>query len=243
LTFVAGVVFVAAFIRSALGFGDAVVAMPLLAMAVGMKTASPLVAFVGPTISLLILAGSWRKVEFKAAGRLIAATLLGIPVGIYGLARLPEAPLKIALGLIILLYGVFGLARPRAKIKNEKAWMPWALGASAGVLGGAYNTNGPPIVAYGMLRGWPPESFRATLQGYFLPTGLAILAGHGLAGLWTKAVLTSYLYALPGIVLGVLLGGLLNKKLTHRAYTGLVYASLAVMGAVMLIRELYFAVP
>jgi len=238
LILVAAVLFVAAFVRSAVGFGDAVVAMPLLAMAVGMKTASPLVAFVGPAISLLILAGSWRKVEFRAAGRLIAATLLGIPVGIYGLARLPEAPLKIALGLVILLYGVFGLVRPRAKLKNEKAWMPWALGASAGVLGGAYNTNGPPIVAYGMLRGWPPESFRATLQGYFLPTGLAILAGHGIAGLWTGTVLKLFVYSLPAIALGVLLGGLLHKKLTHEIFAKLVYIALAIMGAAMLLREI-----
>jgi len=238
LTFVAGVVFVAAFIRSALGFGDAVVAMPLLAMVLGLRTATPLVAFVGPTISILILARDWRRVEFRSAGPLIAATLLGIPVGIYGLARLPEAPLKIALGSIILIYGLFGLARPGTRLKGERPAFPWIIGWSAGVLGGAYNTNGPPIVAYGMLRGWPPESFRATLQGYFLPTGLAILAGHGLAGLWTGTVLKTYLYSLPAIVLGVLLGGLLNRKLTHAVFAKLVYASLAVMGAALLLREL-----
>jgi uncharacterized protein len=238
LIFVVAVLFAAAFVRSALGFGDAVVAMPLLAMAVGLRTATPLVAFVGPTISLLILARDWRRVEFKAAGRLIAATLLGIPVGIYGLARLPEAPLKTALGAIILLYGLFGLVRPGTRLSNERPAFPWAVGWTAGVLGGAYNTNGPPIVAYGMLRGWPPESFRATLQGYFLPTGLAILAGHGIAGLWTPMVLKSYLYSLPAIAAGVGLGSVLHKKLTHGMFTRLVYASLALMGAVMLIREL-----
>jgi len=236
---VIGVLFVAAFIRSAVGFGDAVVAMPLLAAALGLRTATPLVAFVGPTISLLILAKEWRKIEFKAAGRLIAATLLGIPVGVYGLARLPETPLKIALGLIILLYGAFGLAKPGVRIEREARPVPWLIGWAAGVLGGAYNTNGPPVVAYGMLRGWPPESFRATLQGYFLPTGLAILAGHGLAGLWTGTVLRTYLYALPAVGLGVLLGGLLNKKLTHELFAKLVYAALAVMGAAMLLRELF----
>ena len=192
----------------------------------------------GPTISLLILARDWRKVEFRSAGRLIAATLVGIPFGIYGLSRLPEAPLKIGLGLLIAAYGLFGLARPAARLERERPSFPWIIGWSAGVLGGAYNTNGPPVVAYGMLRGWPPESFRATLQGYFLPTGLAILAGHGLAGLWTGTVLRSYVYSLPAIVLGVVLGGLLNRKLPHALFAKLVYASLAVMGAVMLLREL-----
>jgi uncharacterized protein len=148
------------------------------------------------------------------------------------------ALVRSALGSLILVYGLFGLVKPGARLEREKAHFPWLVGWSAGVLGGAYNTNGPPIVAYGMLRGWPPESFRATLQGYFLPTGLAILAGHGLAGLWTGTVLRSYLCSLPAIVLGVFLGELLNKKLTRGMFTKLVYVSLAVMGALMLLREL-----
>ena len=235
---VIGVVFAAAFVRSALGFGDAVIAMPLLTMVIGLKTASPLVAFIGPTISVLVLARGWRKVDLKPAVRLIAASALGIPVGVYGLARLPEEPLKVALGALILFYGVFGLARPGARIRSERAWLPWLVGGTAGVLGGAYNTSGPPVVAYGMLRGWPPESFRATLQGYFLPTGLMILAGHGLAGLWTAEVLRSYLHSLPALVAGVALGGLLNRKLTHALFAKLVYGSLAVMGLVLLVRAL-----
>ncbi|MCX6570189.1 MAG: sulfite exporter TauE/SafE family protein [Candidatus Aminicenantes bacterium] len=235
---VAGIIFVAAFVRSALGFGDAVIAMPLLAMVIGLKTATPLVAFMGPTISLIILARSWRGGDMKSAAKLIVASLLGIPLGIYGLARLPEEPLKIALGILILLYGVFGLARPGARIRNEKAWLPWLVGWTAGVLGGATNTNGPPVVAYGMLRGWPPERFRATLQGYFLPTGLMILAGHGIAGMWTGEVFRFYLYSLPAIVIGVVLGGLVNRKLTHDLFAKLVYGFLTAMGAVLLVRTL-----
>lgn len=235
---VVGVVFISALVRSAIGFGDAVVAMPLLAMVTGLKTASPLVAFMGPTISLLILAGSWRKIELRSAGRLVIASLLGIPLGIYGLARLPEGPLKIGLGLLILLYGLFGLARPKARIRNERPWLPWTVGVAAGVLGGAYNTNGPPVVAYGMLKGWPPEDFRATLSGYFLPTSLMVLAGHGLAGMWTAEVLTSYLWSLPAIVLGVLLGGLLNKRIPHALFARLVNGCLAAMGALLLARTL-----
>jgi hypothetical protein len=174
----------------------------------------------------------------RSAARLIAASLLGIPLGIYGLARLPEGPLKVSLGGLILLYGVFGLARPGARIRNEKAWLPWLVGWTAGVLGGAYNTNGPPVVAYGMLKGWPPEGFRATLQGYFLPTGLMILAGHGIAGLWTGEVVKIYLYSLPAIGLGVVLGGLVIRKLTHDLFAKLVYGFLVLMGGILLVRTL-----
>jgi uncharacterized membrane protein YfcA len=235
---VAGIILAAAFVRSALGFGDAVVAMPLLAMVVGLKTATPLVAFMGPTVSLLILAKGWRAGDMRAAAKLIVASLLGIPVGVYGLARLPEEPLKIALGVLILLYGLFGLAKPSVRIKNETAWVPWMVGWTAGVLGGAYNTNGPPVVAYGMLCGWPPERFRATLQGYFLPTGLMILAGHGIAGMWTGEVIRFYLLSLPAIVIGVFLGGSVNRKLTPGVFTKLVYGFLIAMGAVLLVRAL-----
>jgi uncharacterized membrane protein YfcA len=235
---VIGILFAAAFVRSALGFGDAVIAMPLLAMVIGLRTATPLVAFMGPTISLLVLAKSWKSGDMKAAARLIAASFLGIPFGIYGLARLPEEPLKIMLGILILAYGLFGLVRPEARLRGEKPWVPWAVGWTAGVLGGAYNTNGPPVVAYGMLRGWPPERFRATLQGYFLPTGLMILAGHGLAGMWTGEVLKFYLYSLPAIVFGVVLGGLVNRKLPQSLFSKLVYGFLAAMGAVLLVRAL-----
>jgi uncharacterized membrane protein YfcA len=235
---VVAIIFAAAFVRSALGFGDAVVAMPLLATVVGLRTATPLVAFMGPTISLLILAKGWRAGDMKTAARLIVASSLGIPLGIYGLARLPEDPLKIALGVLILLYGLFGLTRPSVRINNEKAWFPWMVGWTAGVLGGAYNTNGPPVVAYGMLRGWPPERFRATLQGYFLPTGLMILAGHGLAGMWTGEVFRYFLFSLPAIVLGVILGGLANRKLTHALFAKIVYGFLVLMGAVLLLQAL-----
>jgi uncharacterized membrane protein YfcA len=142
------------------------------------------------------------------------------------------------LGILILAYGLFGLVRPEARIRGEKPWVPWAVGWTAGVLGGAYNTNGPPVVAYGMLRGWPPERFRATLQGYFLPTGLMILAGHGFAGMWTGEVLEFYLYSLPAIVFGVVLGGLVNRKLTQSLFSKLVYGFLAAMGVVLLVRAL-----
>ena len=57
------ILFVSTFIHSTLGFGQALIAMPLLAMAIELKTATPLVAFVLMTIATVILLRNWRVVD------------------------------------------------------------------------------------------------------------------------------------------------------------------------------------
>ncbi len=238
ILFVTGIIFLAAFVRSSLGFGDAVLAMPLLTLVIDLKTAAPLVAMLAPLISILILAGHWKKGDMKTAFRIAAASLLGIPVGIYGLARLPEAPLKLVLGTVILLYGLFGLLKPSVRIKDERPGLTLIIGFGSGILGGAFNTNGPPVVAYGMLKGWGPEKFRATLQGFFLPVGLFILAGHGVAGLWTREVLRLWIYSLPGLFLGFTAGGWINKRIARGQFNRIVYIVLTIMGGMVIARAL-----
>lgn len=228
------ILFVSTFIRSALGFGDALIAMPLLAMALGIQTATPLVAFVAATIALTILLRNWRSVDIRSAWRLILLSIVGIPFGLVLLKVAPEYVVKAILGVMLILYGLYSMITPGLPvIQSEKP--AYIFGFIAGVLGGAYNTNGPPIVMYGLLRRWPPENFRATLQCYFLFTGLSILAGHGLAGLWTPLVLQLYLYSIPLIMLGIFAGGRINNHISKEFFSRIVYAFLIVIGALFLI--------
>ena len=228
------ILFVSTLIRSAIGFGDALIAMPLLAMAVGIQTATPLVAFVASTIAITVLAGNWRSVDMKSAWRLIIISLVGIPFGLVLLKVAPEYVVKVILGVMLIAYGLYSLFAPELPtIRNEKS--AFVFGFLAGVLGGAYNTNGPPIVMYGLLRRWPPEHFRATLQFYFLLTGLLILAGHGVAGLWTPVVLRLYVYSIPVVMLAIYIGGKINNRIPTDIFSRIVYAFLVVIGALFII--------
>ena len=229
------ILFASTLVRSALGFGDALVAMPLLALVVGVKTATPVVAFAASTIALLILLKSWRDVDVRATWRLVVSSLAGIPFGLLLLKYAPEAYVKAVLGALLVAYGLYNLLAPRLPATDSDA-LAYVFGFAAGVLGGAYNTNGPPVVIYGALRRWPPENFRATLQGCFVLTGLMILAGHGLAGLWTPLVLRLYLASLPAILLAVFLGARLNRRLPRESFSRLVYAFLVVVGVLFFIK-------
>jgi len=231
------ILFAAALVRGAFGFGDALIAMPLLALIVPMTVATPVVAFLGPTIALILLVRDWRHVELKSTIRLILSTLAGIPLGLFYLKRIDEHAMNLVLALIIILFSLYNLVRPGLlKLRTDKFAI--LFGFIAGILGAAYNTNGPPVVLYGTLRDWKPESFRATLQGYFLPTGGAILVGQGLAGLWTRPVITTTVYALPFILIAVILGTAIGRRIPASKFSRYVYGLLLVLGAVLLIRSI-----
>jgi len=233
ITLVYLVLFFSSFIRSTFGFGDALVAMPLLVLLVGLKTATPLVALVASTIGLSILISNWRKVRIHSAWRLTVSAAMGIPLGLLLLKGAYEDVLKVILAAVLIGFGLYSLARPRLlTIRGEKP--AFAFGFIAGVLGGAYNSNGPPVVIYGALKRWDPETFRATLQGFLFPTSLFILAGHGLAGLWTAPVIRAYLYALPLVFASVYLGGRINRIFATERFTRWVYVLLIALGLLLL---------
>ena len=197
---VLGIILFATLVRAIFGFGDALIGMPLITMVVGLKSATPLVALVAVTIGRAILASNWRAVHLAGAWRLVLSTIVGIPIGLYFLKGSYEIPMQLVLGSVILLFALYSLRKSSGLELHDERYS-YAFGLAAGILGGAYNTNGPAVVMYGTMRRWNPARFRATLQGYFVVTGLIILLGHGAAGLWTPMVLKLYLAALPAVCL------------------------------------------
>src|SRR5277367_167488 len=181
---VAAVLFLATIIRSAFGFGEALFAVPLLALALPVEVAAPVAVLASITIALIVVVQDWRAIHARSAGWLVLSTFAGIPLGLWLLKTVPEVAAKAVLAFVIAGFSAYSLLRPgRYELKNDR--LAWFFGFCAGVLGGAYGMNGPPLAIYGSLRKWTPGNFRATLQGYFLPASIAGMVGYFAAGLWT----------------------------------------------------------
>jgi uncharacterized membrane protein YfcA len=233
LSIILAIVFIASLTRSTFGFGDALIAMPLLALLIEIKLATPLMALIAFFIATAILIKSWQKVEFKSAWRLILSSLIGIPIGLWYLHDLNENIIKLVLGIILLFFATFRLINPKVQhLKTEK--YSWAFGFIAGILGGAYNTNGPPIVIYSSLKNWNPENFRATLQAYFFTTGIFVISGHAIAGNFTSEVLIYFAYSIPVVIIAIAVGSILNKKIQGNRFNKYIYYLLLIL-AMMLI--------
>ena len=229
------VVFAATLFRSAFGFGEALIAVPLLVLFIPLKVAAPLAVLVSITIAAVVVAQDWRKIHLRSAGWLVGSTLFGIPVGLLLLTSSHQKAVKIALGIFIVAFSVYSLLgrRPPELKTDSKAWL-LGCGFAAGVIGGAYGMNGPPLVIYGAMRRWSAQHFRATLQAYFLPASVIGMGGYWLAGLWVPAVTHYYLLCLPVLLPAVLLGRVVNHRLHGDAFLKYVYVGLAGIGVVLL---------
>jgi uncharacterized membrane protein YfcA len=237
--FVLLVIFVATLIRSVFGFGEALIAVPLLALRLPVNVAAPLAVLVSITVAAVIILQDWRKIHVHSTGWLVLPTVFGIPLGLLLLTSGHHRAVKATLAIIIIAFSVYALIgrRPPELHSDSRLWL-LLCGFFAGVLGGAYGMNGPPLAIYGAMRRWSAQHFRATLQGYFLPASLIGMAGYWLAGLWVSAVTHYYVLSLPLTLGAVLLGRVINRSLHGDAFLRYVHVGLVVIGAVLLLQAM-----
>ena len=226
------IIFFTTFVRSTFGFGNALIAMPLLILLIGVNGATPLVALVGLVISLIMLIREWRELIWKDTLVLLISSLAGLPLGLLLLTNFPENIIRMILGAILIGFGIYNLLDIQLPVL-ERPVLAVPFGFLAGILGGAYNANGPPIVIYGVLRGWKKEAFRASLQGFFFVSSLMIVAGHALSGLWSMQIMTAFFISLPAVILAVLLGEKFAKKITQENFNRVIHSFLILMGVLL----------
>jgi uncharacterized protein len=224
-----GVIFAAVLLQTLVGFGSAIVAMALLPYMIGLLVAAPLVALVAATLQAVVLV-YWRQaLTWHAIRRLSVGMVLGVPLGVLALRRFEAGILLPVLGGVIVAYSLYALVNLRMPEMRDSRWA-YGIGVLSGVLGGAYNVSGPPVVVYGQCRGWSPAQFKVNLQAFFLLGDALVIVGHGVAGHLTPAVWQTYVFALPAIVLGLIVGLALERFIRAAAFRRMALILLGVLG-------------
>lgn len=232
---VVAIVFVATLVRSTLGFGESLVAVPLLALVVPIDVAVPLSVMMSVLVALVVVVQDRASIHVASAGWLIAFAALGIPVGLAVLAYADPYPAKLALGGVIAAFSAYSLlARRVPQLEHDSRVWLFACGFVSGVMGGAFGLNGPPLVVYGNLRRWSAAQFRATLQAYFLAASLLGTAGYAARGLVTEEVGRLVLCCVPAALPAIFLGRYLNGKLAGRSFYRYVYVALIGVAGVLI---------
>ncbi len=233
---VLAIIFLATLVSSTFGFGETLVAVPLLLLLLPSTTAVPLMVLLAATIALVVLIQDHRHVHFKSVKYLLLWAVFGIPVGLAIIIYGNESVIKIILAGCIISYALYSmlLTTPRRLAGSHRLWL-FLCGFLSGVFGGAYGLSGPPVVVYGNMRRWSPQHFRATLQTYFLPVSCIILLGYFVKGLWTADIAHYYLLSLIVALPAILFGRFINSRITGEKFINAIYIGLIIVALVLLL--------
>ena len=229
-------VFVAGSLQSITGVGFALLAVPLLSLALPPATAVVAVFFLGASSSLLTLLANHDAIVWVEARRLSLGAVVAMPAGAVLLVHTSPATLRAILGVSTCAVAVWMLL-PTRTVERTPAPRPvlsYVAGACSGVLNTSLATNGPPLVAYLRTRQLPPKSFRSTISVVFSISnvvGLGILFGVG-AVHRTPVVLFAVTF-LPGLF-GWAIGQRLATKIPAHAFDRMVDGLLLVSGILAL---------
>lgn len=226
---ITAIISLAIFTQTVSGFGVSLVAMSLLVNVMGIREATPLVALVAMTAELIILFHYRHAFNLRAVARLAAAAVAGIPLGLIFLQQVEVEVVTTMLGVILLAYSLYSLLCPTLPHLDHPGWA-YGFGFLGGILGGAYNTSGPPVIIYGTCRRWPPAEFKGNLQGFFMLVSTLAAIGHVISGNMTTAVWQNYLYAVPGIALGSIVGFSLDKRIKPQHFRHIILILLLILG-------------
>jgi uncharacterized membrane protein YfcA len=204
---------VAAVVQNIVGFGFALLAVPLMVLAVDPHDAVIISTFLGLGSSSFQAFNGRRDAQWSLVKRLSVSALVGIPFGLLVFNHVDERVLKGCLATGIFLAVLF-LAR-NSQFRNTSHSLEIAAGLLSGALSSSLSTNGPPLVFALQGRGLPIAQFRATISAIFTVSGVITLTSFVAMGDVNSDSLLGVVMSLPILGLGILLGQKLKPRLNE----------------------------
>jgi hypothetical protein len=218
------------------GFGSTVIALPILVHFLPLKFAVPVLMLLDLAAGIAVSARAWRGVRMDEFGLLAPFLVAGIALGLTLLISAPEGPLLVALGLFLLAYAGYGLARRGGELRLSRFWAA-PFGLASGAFAALFGTGGVLLSAYVAGRLRDKAELRATVAAAVLVNSGVRLVLFGATGLLTQeGVLMTALWLLPATAVGLIVGQRLHAVVPAGGVLKLVYLVLLAAGASLLAR-------
>lgn len=231
------IVVVAGFLQGLTGFGFALIALPLMGLFMDIKISIPLIILLALCISVTLSIQLRSSINLKSIYALMAATIPGIPLGVYTLKHIPAEYLAMSLGVLMIAFTSYQLlAKPAPR--HLGIFSTALAGFLSGVIGGSIGAGGPPVIIYSTMQPWSKDQAKATLAFYFTISGILISMTHAYSGLITQEVMHLFLISLPALVIGIFLGTFTYTRLSDHGYKKLAFILVFILGCTMIYKNI-----
>ena len=228
----------ASFIQRTIGFGFGIFIMTALPFLMpSYAEAVTLSGLLSLTSATVVMIQYVRYVTWKRLLPMVGAFVVFSTAAIMLLDRIEGPAMRMILGIMLIflsLYFSFFKERLQKHIRPTAGWL-LGTGSVSGIMGGLFGMHGPPIVLYLIASEPSKNHYMGMIQTYAVITNITMLAVRAWNGYVTPAVGTTYLYALGGLIIGILAGNWAFKRIPSRLFTHIVYAYIGISGLVILV--------
>ena len=228
LAYAAVAVYFAGIIKGLTGFGFSLLAVPVLVLLLGPRTAVPVIILLNAVTNVVLFIGSRKAASLRQIIPLIVTGIATVPIGMLLLLALDASVIKLVVGCVTVLFALAFLTGFRRPVRNETRGFAVA-GVISGTLNGLISTGGPPVILFLTNQGVSKRPFRASLITYFLFLNIATVPIYFAGGLLSSSIAGYAMLLLPALFLGALTGSRLLSRIPERAFriTALVIVMIA----------------
>lgn len=202
LAAVCGAVFLAAATQQLSGFGYSLMAVPLLSLLVGPKDAVALAALSGLAGTALMALRLRHRIDWPRVRRLLVGAVVGMPLGIVVLRRVPADPLQVAVSVVVIAAVV--LLASGFRLRSERPATEVGAGFVSGMINTSIGVGGPPVVLVLQAAETEQHAFRATTVAYFFLANLVALPLLFASGVVSSSTWAAAIVAVPAALAGTL---------------------------------------
>jgi uncharacterized membrane protein YfcA len=236
----AAIVFLGFVVEATAGFGATVVTVSLAAQVLPIDHVLAVFTPVNLVLSGTLAARHRRAVDLRFLARRVLPWMGGGMV--LGLALFQVRHL----GFLRPAFACFVVVLAAAELLRRRDTPPEPLprAASAGALAGAGVIHGlfacgGPLAVYAIGREIPDKGrFRATLSALWLAFHVVLIVNYTASGVLGPATLKESVWLLPSLLLGLLAGEQLHRRVSERRFRQVVSAILLAAGLALLARSL-----
>jgi len=241
LTIFAVATFAAALVAGLAGFAFGLVAAAAwLHVLTPVQTASLIVSY-GLIVQGLAVWKLRRALSWSLLWPLMAGAAVGVPVGTSALLWITPHHLRLAIGILLVVYSVYSLTRPTLKPFAVGRAVDLSIGFVNGALGGMTGFAGIVVTIWSGLRGWSKDVQRTVFQPVSVATFAMSAAWIGVAGAISAATLKLFAIGLPPLLAGTWLGLKLYGHLIESDFRRVVLILLLASGATLIVATLLTA--
>ncbi len=217
-------------VRGFSGFGSALVYVPLMSAVYEPRIAAATFLLIDFPAGLIFTLGVWRKAHWRDVLPLAAAAIFAAQFGTMILRYADPTALRWAISAIVATL-VIVLASGWRYHGRPILIVTICVGLLAGLIGGAAQMSGPPVILYWLGSMHESAVVRANLIAYFTLFSAGSIAIYILNGLITAAVLALAIVLAPLHIAAMWAGGKFFRFASEKTYRRIAYAIIAISAA------------